>query len=159
MTGEQTWIAWLGEHEPLAWLVAVAAAIVIVLAVWIWRNGRPFARGDVFRASRLSSGNRLFPTQVMITPTSVVHYTPRWIGRSEETIHMAHVSSVKVDTGLLFSDVLIETSGGSHPIRCHGHRKGDAIAMKQLIERYQTAYYRGNRDGGPGPVGPASSGR
>jgi hypothetical protein len=159
MTGEQTWIAWLGEHEPLAWLIAVAAAIFIVLAFWIWRNGRPFARGDVFRASRLSSGNRLFPTQVMITPTSVVHYTPRWIGRSEETIHMAHVSSVKVDTGLLFSDVLIETSGGSHPIRCHGHRKGDAIAMKQLIERYQTAYYRGNRDGGAGPVGPASSGR
>jgi hypothetical protein len=159
MTGEQTWMAWLGEHEPLAWLVAVAAAICIALAFWIWRNGRPFARGDVFRASRLSSGNRLFPTQVMITPTSVVHYTPRWIGRSEETIHMAHVSSVKVDTGLLFSDVLIETSGGSHPIRCHGHRKGDAIAMKQLIERYQTAYYRGNRDGGAGPVGPAFSGR
>ncbi len=59
---------------------------------------------------------------------------------------MAHVSSVKIDTGLLFSDVLIETSGGSHPIRCHGHRKGDAVQMKALIERYQTDYYTA---GGP----------
>ena len=96
--------------------------------MWIWRKGRPFAAGDVFRASRLSSGNHLFPTQVLITPTSVVQYTPRWIGRQEQTIHMAHVSSVNIDTGLLFSNVLIETSGGSDPIGCHGHRKGDAAA-------------------------------
>ena len=61
--------------------------------------------GDVFRASRLSAGNHLFPTQVLITPTSVVQYTPRWIGRQEESIHMAHVASVKIDTGLLLSDV------------------------------------------------------
>ena len=96
----------------------------------------------MFRASRLSAGNRLFPTQVLITPTSVVQYTPRWIGRQEETIHMAHVASVKIDTGLLLSDVLIETSGGTDPIRCHGHHKGDAVRMKSLIERYQTEYYR-----------------
>ena len=108
----------------------------------MWQKGRPFAQGDVFRASRLSAGNHLFPAQVLITPESVVHYTPRWIGRQEETIHMAHVSSVKIDTGMLFSNVLIETSGGSHPIRCHGHRKGDANAMKQLIGRYQTEYYQ-----------------
>ena len=62
-----------------------------------------FATGDVFRASRLSSGNRLFPTQVLITPTSVVQYTPRWIGRQEQTIHMAHISSVKIETGMILS--------------------------------------------------------
>ena len=28
---------------------------------------------------------------------------------------MAHVASVKIDTGLLFSDVLIETTGGAAP--------------------------------------------
>jgi hypothetical protein len=112
------------------------------MIVWVWRKGRPFAQGDVFRASRLSAGNHLFPTQVLITSSSVVQYTPRWIGRQEETIHMAHVSSVKVDTGMLLSNVLIETSGGSDPIRCHGHRKSDANAMKRLIERYQTEYYQ-----------------
>jgi hypothetical protein len=90
----------------------------------------------------LSGGNHLFPTQVQITPSSVVQYTPRWIGKQEETIHMAHVASVKIDTGLLFSNVMIETSGGTDPIDCHGHKKGDAVAMKALIERYQTEYYR-----------------
>jgi hypothetical protein len=56
---------------------------------------------------------------------------------------MAHIASVKIDTGLLLSNVLIETSGGSDPIACHGHRKGDAARMKNLIEAHQTGYYRG----------------
>jgi hypothetical protein len=132
-----------GEPVWLWWTATAAAAVVLLVLVWVWRKGRPFAAGDVFRASRLSSGNHLFPTQVLITPTSVVHYTARWIGKQEATIHMAHVASVKIDTGILFSNVLIETSGGSAPVVCHGHRKGDAVQMKTLIERYQTDYYRG----------------
>jgi hypothetical protein len=47
------------------------------------------------------------------------------------------VASVTTDTGPLFSDVTIETSGGSEPIVCHGHRRSDAVRMKELIERYQ----------------------
>src|SRR5438034_9752789 len=114
MTGEQAWL-W--------WVVAVLAAAAFLGLLIVGRKGRPFAPGDVFRASRLSSGNHLFPTQVLITPSSVVQYKPRWIGRQEETIHMAHVASVKIDTKLLFSNIMIETSGGSDPILCHGHRK------------------------------------
>jgi hypothetical protein len=139
VTGEPLWI-W--------WAIAAGAAMLAAVAVWAWRKGHPLAEGDVFRASRFSSGNHLFPTQVLITPTSVVQYTPRWIGKSEETIHMAHIASVKIDTRLLLSDVFIETSGGTHPIACHGHHKGDAVRMKDLIERHQTAYYRGS----PGPA-------
>jgi hypothetical protein len=133
-----------GEPLWLWWTVAGVATVLVVVALWAWLKGHPLAAGDVFRASRFSSGNHLFPTQVLITPTSVVQYTPRWIGKSEETIHMAHIASVKIDTRLLLSDVFIETSGGTHPIACHGHHKGDAMRMKDLIERYQTAYYRGN---------------
>jgi hypothetical protein len=132
-----------GEYDWLWWVLAAAVAVVAIVGLWIWRKGRPFAEGDVFRASRLSRGNHLFPTQVLITATSVVQYAPRWIGRQEETIHMAHISSVKIDTGMLLSNVLIETSGGSDPIVCHGHLKGDAARMKSLIEGYQTDYYRG----------------
>jgi hypothetical protein len=142
VTGEQAWIGWLGENPAVLWTLVAIGAIAFLSIAWLWRKGRPFAKGDVFRASRLSSGNRVFPTQVLITPTSVVQYNPSWIGRQEKTIHMAHVSSVKIETGLLLSNVLIETSGGSHPINCHGHHNGDATAMKELIERYQTAYYQ-----------------
>ena len=90
----------------------------------------------------MSSGNRLFPTQVAISPTSVVHYTPEWFGRLEHSMHMAHVASVRIDTNLMFSDVYIETTGGASPIKCHGHRKADAVRMKELIEKYQTEYYQ-----------------
>ena len=133
MTGEYTWL-W--------WIVAAAAAVLVVLGWIVWQKGRPFTSGDVFRASRMSRGNRLFPTQVAISPNSVVQHKPRWIGKQEETIHMAHIASVKIDTGMLLSNVLIETSGGSDPIACHGHHKGDAIRMKNLIEQYQTQHYK-----------------
>jgi hypothetical protein len=150
-TADLTWL-W--------WFLGVVGAVLALLVVWIWSKGRPFATGDVFRASRLSSGNRVFPTQVLITPTSVVQYTPRWIGRLEETIHMAHIASVKIETGIVWSDVLIETSGGTDPIVCHGHHKKDATRMKDLIEKYQTDYYRGHGGaGGPLPVDPARTNR
>jgi len=126
----------------LAWTAAALAALALVFLFIVWKKGRPFASGDVFRASRLSSGNRLFPTQVAISPTSVVHFTPEWFGRLEHSMHMAHVASVRIDTNLMFSDLYIETTGGASPIKCHGHRKGDAVRMKELIEKYQTEYYR-----------------
>ena len=134
------------------WAAAIAGGLILLWLLVVWMKGRPFAPGDVFRTSRLSDGNRLLPEQVLITATSVVHYTPGWIGRSEETIHIAHISSVKINTGVLLSDVLIETSGGANPIRCHGHRKGDAVRMKSLIEMHQNAYYRAH---GPAPGQPA----
>ena len=141
---DQLWIA-----------LAIGAAIVILAWLFVWLKGRPIGKGDVFRASRMSKGNRFFPTQVMITPTSVVHYTPELIGRREQSIHLAHVASVSINTNLLFSDVIIETSGGTEPVRCHGHRKQDAVRMKALIEQHQTSYYRAPRDvaapGGPAP--------
>ena len=129
----------------LYWLAGAAVLVLSVLGVWVWLRGRPMAGEHVFRASRWSRGNHLFPTQVAITPSSVTHYTPEWIGRREHSIHMAHVSSVEIDTNLFFSNVVIETSGGSEPVRCHGHRKRDAIEMKQLIEKYQSDYYGANR--------------
>jgi len=95
-------------------LGGVLAATVVAGVLFFWWKGQPFAEGAVFRASRLSSGNRFFPTQVLVTPTAVVHYTPE----------------------------LIETTGGTTPVACHGHRKADAVRMKQLIEQYQTQYYR-----------------
>jgi len=128
--------------DPLVLTAVVIGIVLLALGIVIWLKGRPFASGTVFRASRLSGGNRLFPTQVQITPAAVVHFTPQWIGKREHSIHIAHVSSVTIDTNLFFSDVFIETSGGTKPVACHGHSKGDALEMKRLIEHYQSLYYR-----------------
>jgi hypothetical protein len=85
----------------------------------------------------------VFPTQVSISPTDVVQYTPHWLGKREHTIHMAHIASVDIDTHLFLSNVVIETTGGSDPVRCHGHHKADAVEMKRLINQFQTDYYKG----------------
>ena len=128
--------------DPVTLAVLAIVAVLLVALLVIWLKGRPFAEGEVFRASRFSAGNRLLPTQVKVSPTSVVHYTPQWVGKLEQSIHMAHVASVRIDTHLIFSDVLIETTGGASAIHCKGHYRSDAVRLKQLIEEYQTAYYK-----------------
>jgi len=129
-------------ERALLWVIAGVAAAVALVLYLIWRRGRKVPGEHVFRASRWSRGNHLFPSQVAVSPTSVVHYRPRWFGRLEQSIHMAHIASVLIETNLFFSNVLIESSGGADPVRCHGHRKRDAVEMKRLIEEYQTGYYR-----------------
>lgn len=150
---ESSWSQW-------AWYGGLIIAAFLALFIWVvWLKGKPFATGDVFRASRLSSGNRILPTQVLITSSNVVHYTPQWFGKYEHSIHVAHIASVGIDTHILFSDVYIETSGGAAPIHCRGHYKRDAVRMKELIEGYQTAYYAagGVKTSAPAPPPPASA--
>jgi hypothetical protein len=131
----------IDTNSLLLWVVGGTVVVVAAFVAIVGARGKRMPGEHVFRASRWSRGNHLFPTQVAIGPQSVVHYTPQWLGRREQSIHMAHVASVEVDTNLFFSNVVIETSGGSEPVRCHGHRKRDAIEMKRLINQFQTAYY------------------
>ena len=138
--------------------VALGILLVIVVGIFLYvlRKGRRINGDHVFRASRLGQGNRIFPAQVMISPSSITLYKPHWIGKLEESIHMAHVASIKIDTNLMFSDVFIETSGGQDPIVCHGHTKGDAVEMKRLIERFQSEYYKAAAPAAPAPAPPAA---
>ena len=139
-------------NSLVLWIAGAGVAVVgALLIAMVAVRGRRLPGDQVFRASRWSRGNHLFPTQVAVTPTSVVHYTPEWFGRREQSIHMAHVASVLIETNLFFSNVLIESSGGASPVRCHGHRKRDAIRMKELIEQFQTAYYGAPRTKPAGP--------
>jgi hypothetical protein len=134
--------------ETLWTLAAIAGGLLLLLLVFLYWKGRPIKRGmpgevtHVFRASRLSRGNLLFPTQVVVTPTSVIHYTPQWVGKREHSIHLAHIASIRIDTNLFFSDVLIESSGGTSTVNCYGHKKADAVRIKDLVERYQSQHYR-----------------
>ena len=125
-------------------LYEIAAGVLVVVALMlyvVWRKGRKLPGEHVYRASRWSRGNRLLPPQVVITRDAITLYQPQWIGKIEESIHMAHVSSIKIDTNLVFSNVFIETTGGRNPIVCHGHLKRDAVEMKRVIEEFQSARY------------------
>jgi len=91
----------------------------------------------IFTASRLTSGNLIFPTRIEISPDSVARIKPRLIGGSEASIPIAKIASVSISTGLVFSSIRIESSGGATPIISDGHYKGDAVKIRDLIHEYQ----------------------
>jgi len=95
------------------------------------------ARVETFTASRWTQGNFLFPTRLVVSPLRVSRVKSRWFGRNEETIPISKVASVHISTGVLWSEILIESTGGTDPITSHGHRKKDAQRIRDLIESYQ----------------------
>jgi hypothetical protein len=95
---------------------------------------------EIFKASRWTKGNHLFRTVIEVTETAVVRRKRTLFTRNEMSIHLQRVASVRIETGLVWSDILIESSGGTDSLASHGHGKQDAIRIKQLIERAQTQH-------------------
>jgi hypothetical protein len=93
----------------------------------------------VFKASRWTAGNLWFPLRIEVTAQRVSKIKPRLIGSSEESISIGQVASVAIQTGLIWATVKIDSTGGTDPIVSHGHRKGDAIQIRDLIEQFQQA--------------------
>src|SRR5947208_14311466 len=90
----------------LYWVIGGVVVVIAALGAVLAARGRKLPGDHVFRASRWSRGNHLFPAQVAITPTDVVQYIPGWVGRREHTIHMAHIASVDIATDLFFSNIV-----------------------------------------------------
>ncbi|MEO7975064.1 MAG: hypothetical protein ABIU84_15895 [Thermoanaerobaculia bacterium] len=99
---------------------------------------------ESFSASRWTKGNRIFPTRIEVSSERVARIKPRFIGSTEESIAISNVASVQIATGLMFSEIRIDSSGGSNPIESRGHTKGDARRIRELIEQYQRSE-RGER--------------
>ena len=100
---------------------------------------------EIFRASRWTRGNRLFPTSIEVSDKAVTRRKRSWFSQDEMSISITKVASVHVRTGIIWSDILIESSGGSDPLTSHGHTKADARRIRQLIETAQ-----GTSGGAPG---------
>lgn len=95
---------------------------------------------DVFQASRLTHGNFLFPTTIEVSEKAVTRRKRSWFTSDEMSVSIGKVASVHIKTGLIFSTILIESSGGADPLTSHGHSKSDAKRIKELIENYQAEY-------------------
>ena len=92
---------------------------------------------ETFTASRWTQGNFVFPTRLVVSPLRVSRVKSRWFGSNDESIAMSKVASVHISTGVLWSEIRIESTGGTDPITSHGHRKADAQRIRDLIEQYQ----------------------
>lgn len=97
------------------------------------------ASEETFTASRWTKGNLLFPTRIVVNPLRVGRVKKRWFGGNEESISISQVASVRISTGIFWSDILIDSTGGTDPIASHGHRKRDALRIRDLVEGFQAA--------------------
>jgi hypothetical protein len=113
--------------------VVVVAALLLFLGM-LYLYNRPFTSNpEALAASRLTSGNHLFPVQVAVFPERVARHKPRFFGHTEDSISTDLIASVKVQAGVVFADVVLDTTGGSPPIVIHGLWKKDAERLRQLI--------------------------
>jgi hypothetical protein len=98
---------------------------------------------EFFKASRWTHGNFLFPTVIEVSDRAVIRHKRSWFSKDEISISINKVASVHIKTGIIWADILIESSGGSDPLASHGHRKADARRIRELVEAAQ-----GNLDDG-----------
>ena len=92
---------------------------------------------EVFHASRWTKGNLLFPTIIEISDKAVTRRKRTWFSQDEMSITISKVASVHIKTGMVWSEILIESSGGTDAMKSHGHTKADAQRIKAMIEDAQ----------------------
>jgi hypothetical protein len=97
---------------------------------------------ETFKASRWTKGNLFFPTYIEVSDKAVTRRKRTLFSVDEESMSITKVASVHIKTGLIWSEIRIESSGGNDPITSHGHTKADAQRIKQLIEDAQAEFGR-----------------
>ena len=97
---------------------------------------------EIFKASRWTKGNLFFPTYIEVSDKAVTRRKRTLFSRDEESMSITKVASVHIKTGLIWSTILLESSGGSDPMASHGHTKADAQRIKELIENAQAEFVR-----------------
>jgi hypothetical protein len=93
---------------------------------------------EIFKASRWTKGNHLFPTVIEVSDRAIIRHKRSWFSKDEISISIIKVASVHIKTGLVWADILIESSGGTDPFTSHGHRKADARRIRELVEAAQS---------------------
>ena len=92
---------------------------------------------ETFTASRWTRGNFFFPTKLVVSPQRVSRLKGHLLGSNEESIAISKIASVHISTGVLWSEIVIASTGGADPIASQGHSKRYAERIRDLIETYQ----------------------
>jgi uncharacterized membrane protein YdbT with pleckstrin-like domain len=88
---------------------------------------------EIFIASRLTSGNKLFPSRISIDQHGVTLKIPGLFSGNEKTVPYTRVSAVDIICPFIgFSTIIIETTGEGN-IKAHGFTKNEVKRMKELI--------------------------
>ena len=87
-----------------------------------------------FIASRISADhNVLFPDRIDVEEDRVVYYKGALIGYQSTVILRASISSVRINSNILFADIIIESSGGRR-LEINGLSKREAREIYNLLQ-------------------------
>ena len=88
---------------------------------------------EIFIASRFTSGNRIFPTRIIVDELGVTLKIPGLFSGNETTVPYTRISSVDIICPLVgFSTIIIATTGEGN-IHAHGYLSSEVKRMKELI--------------------------
>lgn len=88
---------------------------------------------EIFIASRLTAGNKLFPAEIIIDQDGITLKIPGLFSGNEKTIPYTRISSVDINCPLVgYSTINIETTGEGS-IKAHGFTKSEVTRIKNLI--------------------------
>jgi hypothetical protein len=87
-----------------------------------------------FVASRLSSGNKIFPAEIYVEPTGITIRIPGLFSGETKQFDYHHIASVEIDTPLVgFSSITIFAGGTM--MAANGFTKAEVKQIKEEIER------------------------
>jgi hypothetical protein len=87
-----------------------------------------------FVASRLSEGNKLFPSEIILEVSGIEIKIPGLLSSDTKFISYDGISAVEINSPMIgFSTITIFHSGNK--VTAHGFSKDDAKAVKDEIEK------------------------
>lgn len=88
---------------------------------------------ETFTASRMTGGNSVFPSKIIIDEQGVTLHVPGLFSGKEKTVPFSRISSVNIECPFIgYSTIIIETTGEGR-IVTHGFAKDDVKRMKEII--------------------------
>ncbi|MEI6061997.1 MAG: PH domain-containing protein [Bacteroidota bacterium] len=88
---------------------------------------------ETFIASRLTQGNKIFPSKIIIDQLGVTLKIPGLFSGNEKTVPYSRIASVDIICPFVgYSTIIIETTGEGN-IESHGFTKSEVKRMKELI--------------------------
>jgi hypothetical protein len=109
-----------------------------------------------FVASRLSSGNKIFPAEIYLEPTGVTIKIPGLFSGETKHFDYDHIASVEIDTPLVgFSSISIFAGGTM--MAANGFTKAEVKQIKEGIEKGKLDVKNSQREAAPAPSSSSSS--
>jgi len=88
---------------------------------------------EIFISSRLTTGNKIFPSKIIVDELGVTLRIPGMFSGNEKTVPFNRIASVDIKSPFIgFSAIVIETTGEGR-IKAHGFTRTEVKRMKELI--------------------------